>query len=100
MLNDIVAADVLGEYRLHLRFEDGVEGVVDLGPHLSFRGMFEPLRDPAYFARVRVDPDLGTVAWPNGVDLDPDVLYGRITGTVPLEDWDIHPPPAKFIGTK
>ena len=77
MLKDIVAATTLGDYRLHLRFEDGVEGVVDLAPNLSFRGIFEPLRDPAYFALVRVDPELGTVVWPNGADLDPDVLYGH-----------------------
>jgi hypothetical protein len=25
---------------------------------------------------VRVDPELGTVVWPNGYDLDPDVLHG------------------------
>lgn len=90
MLKDIVAAQVLGDYRLHLRFEDGVEGVVDLRPHLSFRGVFEPLRDPAFFALVRVDPNLGTVAWPNGADLDPDVLYARITGAPVLLDHDVH----------
>ena len=85
MLKDIVAARALGDYRLHLWFEDGVEGVVDLAPHLSFRGVFGPLRDPAYFAQARVDPDLGPVAWPNGADLDPDVLYGRITGMPVLQ---------------
>jgi hypothetical protein len=89
MLMDIVGARALGDYRLHLRFEDGVEGVVDLAPHLSFQGVFEPLRDPAYFAQVRVDADLGTVAWPNGADLDPDVLYGRITGTPVLPEHDV-----------
>jgi hypothetical protein len=90
MLKDIVAEKVLDDYRLHLRFEDGVEGVVDLAPHLSFQGVFEPLRGRAYFAQVRVDPDLDTVAWPNGADLDPDVLYGRITGTPILHEHDVH----------
>jgi len=90
MLKDIVAANALGDYRLHLRFEDGVEGVVDLAPHLSFRGVFEPLKDPAYFARVRVDPDLGSVAWPNGADLDPDVLYARLSGTPIMLEPDLH----------
>ena len=89
MLKDIVAAKAVGDYRLHLRFEDGVEGVVDFAPHLSFRGVFEPLRDLEYFAQVRVDADLGTVVWPNGADLDPDVLYGRVTGTPILQEQDV-----------
>ena len=89
MLKDIVAAKAVGDYRLHLRFEDGVEGVVDLAPHLSFRGVFELLRDREYFAQVRVDADLGTVVWPNGADLDPDVLYGRVTGTPILQEHDV-----------
>ena len=38
--------------------------------------MAEPLQDPAYFRQVHVDPELGTVVWPNGYDLDPDVLHG------------------------
>jgi hypothetical protein len=85
VLKDIVAAKALGDYRLHLQFEDGVEGVLDLAAHLSFHGVFEPLADPSYFAQVRVDPELGTVAWPNGADLDPDVLYARVTGApIPL----------------
>ena len=81
MLKDIVIAKALDDYRLHLQFDDGIEGVVNLAPHLSFQGVFEPLRDPAYFAQARVDQQSGTVVWPDGADLDPDVLYGRITGT-------------------
>ncbi|MCX6627118.1 MAG: DUF2442 domain-containing protein [Candidatus Solibacter sp.] len=89
MFKDVIAAKALGDYRLHLRFEDGVEGAVDLAPHLSFRGVFEPLRDPAYFAQVRVDLVLGTVAWPNGADVDPNVLYGRIAGTLIVQEHDV-----------
>lgn len=84
MLKDIVAAEPLDGYRLLLRFEDGTEGALDLAPCLSFRGVFAPLRDLSYFRQVRVDPHLGTVVWPNGADLDPDVLYARLTGR-PIE---------------
>lgn len=80
VLIDIVDAKPVGGYSLLLRFEDGAEGVVDLTPSLSFNGVFAPLKDPEYFAQVRVDPESGTVVWPNGADLDPDVLYGSITG--------------------
>ena len=37
--------------------------------------MFAPLKDPAFFAQVRVDEERGTVVWPNGLDLDPETLY-------------------------
>jgi hypothetical protein len=43
-------------------------------------GVFAPLLDPAKFAEVRLNPDLGTVCWPNGADLDPDVLYAWVSG--------------------
>jgi hypothetical protein len=39
--------------------------------------MFEPLRDIEYFAQVVVDAELGTVVWPNGADLAPDVLHSQ-----------------------
>ncbi len=82
MLKDIVFASPLDGYRLSIRYEDGVEGIVDLGAIIcsrgGFHGVFAPLKDPAYFSQVRVDPELGTVSWPNGADLDPDVLYGHL----------------------
>ncbi|MDE3165120.1 MAG: DUF2442 domain-containing protein [Acidobacteriota bacterium] len=92
MLIDIVSARPSGDHRLRIRFEDGVEGEVDLAGVLSFQGVFEPLRDPAYFAQVRVDPELGSVAWPNGADLDPDVLYARITQQpIGCDRWPLWP---------
>ena len=84
MLKDIVSVEPRDNYSLFLRFEDGLEGVIELQPHLSFNGVFAPLRDPAYFRQVRVDSELGTIVWPNGADLDPDVLYSQLSG-IPIQ---------------
>ncbi len=84
MLKDIVEVRPLEGSQLHLRFEDGAEGVVDVSQHLRLEGVFEPLRERQYFERVRVDEESGTICWPIGADLDPDVLYSRVTGK-PIE---------------
>ena len=73
-LVDITGVEVVGEHRLRLTFADGVVGDVDFSKH-EWRGVLEPLGDPAYFGRVRVDPESGTIAWPDGVDLAPEPLY-------------------------
>lgn len=73
-LVDIIGVEVIGEYQLRLTFQDGTVGDVDFRER-DWRGVFEPLRDPAYFARVAVDPDAGTITWPNGVDMAPEPLY-------------------------
>jgi hypothetical protein len=80
MLKDIVEVWPLDEYRLRIRFEDGVEGVVDVATMVRFEGVFSPLRDRARFAEVRVNSEIGTICWPSGADLDPDVLYAAVTG--------------------
>lgn len=83
MLKDITAAQLADDYCLTLTFEDGVTGQVNIAEMITFAGVFAPLADPAYFARVRVDAAAGTIVWPNGADLDPDVLYAHLTG-IPL----------------
>jgi hypothetical protein len=79
---DVLKVDHLGGYRLRLTFAGGLVTEIDLTAKL--RGdvgpMFEPLRDEAFFARVTVDEELGTVVWPNGADLAPDVLYQEAMG--------------------
>jgi hypothetical protein len=75
-----VEVHAVGGHRLFLRFADGVTGEVDLDRLVRWEGVFEPLRDPANFAQARVDAELGTVVWPGGADLDPDVLYAAVTG--------------------
>lgn len=74
---EITAVEHLGGHRLRLTFADGFVGDVDLADRLAPPNgpVFEPLEDIAYFARVTVDPELGTVVWPNGADIAPDVLH-------------------------
>jgi hypothetical protein len=80
MLKDVVAVTVSDPYILRIRFEDGIEGSVALNELVPFDGVFAPLQDPAEFRKARVHPELGVVCWPNGADLDSDVLYARVTG--------------------
>lgn len=74
---EIRAVVYLGGYRLRLTFADGLVSDVDLAERLSGQlgPVLEPLRNPDFFAQVYVDPDIGTIAWPNGADLAPDRLY-------------------------
>ena len=74
MVLHILEAEVCGTYTLQLTFNDGVRKRVNLLPLLD-GPIFEPLRDPAYFARVVVDPVAGTVVWPNEADFAPEALY-------------------------
>lgn len=70
----VVGAAVVGDHRLRLLFDDGTVGDVDLSS-MEWRGIFEPLRDPRYFAQVKVDHEAATVVWPNGADIAPETLY-------------------------
>lgn len=78
----------LHDYVLRLTFTDGVAAELDFaGKVLGRGGVFAPFADVSYFAQVAVDPEAHTLVWPNGVDLDPDVLYGEATGTpLPLPE--------------
>lgn len=71
----VTSVKPLEGFRLLLTFTDDLVREADLSREL-WGPMAEPLQDPAYFRQVRVDPELGTVVWPNGFDLDPDVLHG------------------------
>ncbi|MGH7468094.1 MAG: DUF2442 domain-containing protein [Longimicrobiales bacterium] len=79
MLYRIVEVRVRPNYRVWIRFEDGVEGEVDLSD-LVGRGVFASWNDPARFAKVRVDEQSGTLSWPDGLDVAPDTLYRELAG--------------------
>lgn len=74
----ITGISILAGYRLSVEFEDGVAGTIELESDL-FGPVFEPLRDEALFAQVRLD-EFGTPCWPTGADLAPDAIYAQLTG--------------------
>jgi hypothetical protein len=74
MLVDIIDVKHKQDYQLILTFENGEKKLVDLKDRLS-GPIFEPLKDIEFFKKVYVDVELGTIAWPNGADKAPDVLY-------------------------
>jgi hypothetical protein len=73
----LTEAKPLDGYVVHVRFEDGVRADVDLSYLSDYGGVFEPLRDPAYFAQLRSDPETGTIVWPNHADIAPETLYAH-----------------------
>src|SRR5947208_15179264 len=71
----VKAVEVLDGYKVNLTFTDGSKKIVDLERFL-WGPIFEPIRrDRKLFEAVRVDNEAGTIVWPNGADIDPDVLY-------------------------
>ncbi|MBM4423229.1 MAG: DUF2442 domain-containing protein [Chloroflexi bacterium] len=88
LLPRITTVHHLQNYRLEITFSDGVRAELDLETSIVGRGgVFKPLEDVEFFRQVRVDPEIGTLVWPNDVDFDPDVLYSKATGTpIPLPE--------------
>ncbi|MDA1276373.1 MAG: DUF2442 domain-containing protein [Verrucomicrobia bacterium] len=73
----VTSFEPLGDYTLRVCFADGTSQDIDFRPVLTGE-FFEHLRDPNIFSQVRIDPEIGTLVWPNGADFDPDMLH----------DWD------------
>ncbi len=69
----MVKAEVLNDFIVRVEFDDGFVRVIDLEPEL-YGPIFEPLRDLELFRQLRVDPEIGTIVWPNGADLAPEFL--------------------------
>ena len=70
----VVGVAVVGDHILRLLFSDGMVGDIDFSAE-RWTGVLAPLNDSAYFAEVAVDPEAGTVVWPDGIDLAPEPLY-------------------------
>ncbi|MHB1981453.1 MAG: DUF2442 domain-containing protein [Sulfobacillus sp.] len=72
----VIEARAIKPYLLQLKFDDGTSRLYDATMLVNHPGaLAEPLRDWPFFAKVEVDPDAATVAWPNGLLIDPAILY-------------------------
>jgi hypothetical protein len=81
LLPRITHVEHIQDYVLALTFSNGVQAELDLRDRVIDRsGMLAPLSEVDFFRRVEVDPEAGTLVWPNGVDFCPDVLYSLATG--------------------
>lgn len=73
----------LTNFRIWLRYDDGVEGEIDLSD-LAGRGVFKAWNEPAFFDSVRLASH-GAIEWGTEIDLCPDAMYMRLTGKSPEE---------------
>ncbi len=81
MFPRIAAVSYIEAYVLELTFTNGEKANLDFRERIVGRGgVFEPLEDRDFFKQVQVDPEIGTLVWPNEVDFCPDVLYSDATG--------------------
>lgn len=77
-MEHVISAKPLDDFKVEVEFSDGTHGIVSLKDRL-FGPVFEPLKDPDYFARLTID-EFGVICWPNGADIAPDALYERLKG--------------------
>ncbi|MBU0502568.1 MAG: DUF2442 domain-containing protein [Candidatus Margulisbacteria bacterium] len=78
MLFDLIKAKYLEGYKLKLEFENGKTGIVDFCEYLNKGGIFKRLKNKEFFKKFYIDKDLGTICWPQNIDIAPETLYAKI----------------------
>jgi Protein of unknown function (DUF2442) len=66
--------EVVAPYTLRVLFDDDTWQTINFQPVLAGK-LYGPLRDVSLFNQVRIDPEVHTLAWPNGADFDPATLH-------------------------
>lgn len=78
MFLHVIEAQHMEGHRVRLVFNDGTDGVADLSQSLN-GPIFQPLKDPEYFKRFRIEGH--TLTWPNGADFAPEYLHELVHAT-------------------
>jgi len=74
MSPSVISVCAHDDFTLHVEFDNGDDGILDMKPHLG-SGVFKRIAEIRAFKTARVVFD--TVEWDNGVDLDPEFVYAR-----------------------
>ncbi len=91
MFLHLTKATYLDDYKIKVEFNNGQEGVADLSVILD-RKIFSDLKDKAQFADFKIDAELETIVWKNGMDLAPEYIYYQVFKHDPkrqqqFQDW-------------
>jgi len=70
----VTSFQFVAPYTLRVQFDDQTEQVINFEPVLAGE-LYRPLRDLSLFNQVQIDPEVQTLAWPNGADFDPATLH-------------------------
>jgi hypothetical protein len=77
---DVIEAKYVNDYILEITFENNIKGEIDFSSYLSKQGLFQQLNNIDYFKNFKINKDIGTICWENGLDISPDTLYNKIIG--------------------
>ena len=80
MYYSIVKAKYLNGYKLHITFEDGKSGEIDLINYTKRKGVFRRFSNIKYFRQFYIDKEFGVLSWPDGLDIAPETIYQKVTG--------------------
>ena len=86
MIHDVISAVYRGGYKIHVSFDDGQSGTVDLSDYAERGGVFHAFKDMRFFEQFSINKELGVLTWDGQVDIAPETLYARATGQ-PLPAW-------------
>jgi hypothetical protein len=94
MIPHVIEAKYVNDYKVWVRFNDGLSGEIDLSTELD-GPIFEPLKDKAYFNQFSVR--YNTISWENGADFAPEFLWEKITQQQTPSDWQNAATPLSFV---
>ena len=78
MIPDVIAFEILSDYKIKVTLSTGKTGIFDVTPYLE-KGIFTELKDYNYFKRARIE--FGTIVWPNEQDFSPETIEIKMEET-------------------